>query len=149
MGRGNKQGYCYLIIPKAGGLSDGAIERLKTIQENTDLGSGYNIAMKDLEIRGAGNIFGYEQSGHISGVGYHLYCKLFNNEVNRKAGVGPAVRVPKIQFYGKAAFSDKYMPLLQDRLYFYQLLSSVNNKKEIVAVQEEISDRYGKPRKAS
>ena len=149
VGRGNKQGYCYLIIPKVGGLSDSAIERLKTIQENTDLGSGYNIAMKDLEIRGAGNIFGYEQSGHISGVGYHLYCKMFNNEVNIKRGGQALVCVPKIQFYGKAEFSDSYMPLLHDRLYFYQLLSSANNKKEIITVQEEISDRYGKPHKLS
>ena len=72
---------------------------------------------------------------------------MFNNEVNIKRGGQALVCVPKIQFYGKAAFSDSYMPLLQDRLYFYQLLSSANNKKEIITVQEEISDRYGKPRK--
>ncbi|SVB65254.1 uncharacterized protein METZ01_LOCUS218108, partial [marine metagenome] len=79
VGRGERQGFCYLVIPKEEGLTGDATERLKTIQENADLGSGYRISIKDLELRGAGNVFGYEQSGHISNVGYHLYCKMFND----------------------------------------------------------------------
>ena len=145
VGRGDRQGFCYLVIPKEESLSEGAIERLKTIQENTDLGSGYRISIKDLELRGAGNVFGYEQSGHVSSVGYHLYCKMFNDELSRSRGEEKIIDIPKIQYYGNASFSDSYVPLSQDRLYYYQRLSAAKNKEDISAVQEEVSDRYGKP----
>ena len=145
VGRGERQGFCYLVIPKEESLTVGAIERLKTIQENTDLGSGYRISIKDLELRGAGNVFGYEQSGHVSSVGYHLYCKMFNDELNKSRGVGKNICVPKIQYFGNASFDDNYIPLSQDRLYYYQRLSAAKNKQDIDAVQEEVADRYGKP----
>jgi len=145
VGRGNRQGFCYLVIPKEESLSESAVERIKTIQENTDLGSGYSIAIKDLEIRGAGNVFGYEQSGHISSVGYHLYCKMFNEELSKSNGAGTNIHVPKIQYYGNASFNDSYMSLSQDRLYYYQRLSNAKNKHDISAVREEVTDRYGKP----
>jgi transcription-repair coupling factor (superfamily II helicase) len=145
VGRGERQGFCYLVIPKEESLTEGSIERLKTIQENTDLGSGYRIAIKDLELRGAGNVFGYEQSGHISNVGYHLYCKMFNDELNNSRGTEKNISVPKIQYFGKASFEDSYVPLSQDRLYYYQRLSAAKNKQDIDAVQEEVVDRYGEP----
>jgi len=145
VGRGERQGFCYLVIPKEDSLTVGAIERLKTIQENTDLGSGYRISIKDLELRGAGNVFGYEQSGYVSSVGYHLYCKMFNDELNKSRGTGKNICVPKIQYFGNASFNDNYIPLSQDRLYYYQRLSVAKNKQDLDAVQEEIADRYGKP----
>ena len=145
VGRGDRQGFCYLVIPKEEGLTDDAIERLKTIQENTDLGSGYRIAIKDLELRGAGNLFGYDQSGHVSSVGYHLYCKMFNDELKESKGGASLFSVPKIQYYGKAAFNDSYIRLPQDRLYYYQRLTAAKNKQDINAVQEEIKDRFGRP----
>ena len=145
VGRGERQGFCYLVIPKEDILTVGAIERLKTIQENTDLGSGYRISIKDLELRGAGNVFGYEQSGYVSSVGYHLYCKMFNNELNKSRGTGKNICVPKIQYFGNASFNDSYVPLSQDRLYYYQRLSAAKNKQDIDAVQEEVADRYGRP----
>jgi len=145
VGRGERQGFCYLVIPKEDSLTVGAIERLKTIQENTDLGSGYRISIKDLELRGAGNVFGYEQSGYVSSVGYHLYCKMFNDELNKSGGTEKNICVPKIQYFGNASFNDNYIPLSQDRLYYYQRLSVAKNKQDLGAVQEEIADRYGKP----
>ena len=145
VGRGDRQGFCYLIIPKDRGLSDGAIERLKTIQENTSLGSGYRIAIKDLELRGAGNVFGYEQSGHISNIGYHLYCKMFNEEINKSRGLANNFRVPKIKYYESASLDDAYVPNPQDRLYYYQRLSTAKDIQELNDVKEEITDRYGKP----
>jgi transcription-repair coupling factor len=145
VGRGERQGFCYLVIPKEESLTGGAIERLKTIQENTDLGSGYRISIKDLELRGAGNVFGYEQSGYVSSVGYHLYCKMFNDELNKSRGAGKNIYVPKIQYFGNASFNDSYVPLSQDRLYYYQRLSAAKNKQDIDAVQEEVADRYGRP----
>ena len=145
VGRGDRQGFCYLIIPKEGALSEEAIERLKTIQENTNLGSGYRIAIKDLELRGAGNVFGYEQSGHISSVGYHLYCKMFNEELNKSRGVVNNFRIPTIQYFGNASFNDSYMPLSQDRLFYYQRLSAAKDRQDICAIHEEITDRFGRP----
>jgi len=145
VGRGDRQGFCYLIIPKEGGLSDGAIERLKTIQENTSLGSGYRIAIKDLELRGAGNVFGYEQSGHISNIGYHLYCKMFKEEINKSRGLVNNFRVPKIKYYESASLDESYVPHPQDRLYYYQRLSTAKDIQELNDVKEEITDRYGKP----
>ena len=126
-------------------LSDEAIERLKTIQENTDLGSGYRIALKDLEIRGAGNVFGYEQSGHISKIGYNLYCQMFNEELNSSRGKLGAPSIPKITYFGDASLKEGYMPLSQDRLFYYQRLSSVKVKKDLSNVKKEIKDRFGRP----
>ena len=145
VGRGDRQGFCYLVIPKEESLTDSAIETLKTIQENTDLGSGHNISIKDLEIRGAGNVFGYEQSGNVSSVGYHLYCKMFNDELKRSRGLEKNTHAPKIQFFGNASFPDAYMPLPQDRLYYYQRLSAAKNKQDLGAIKEEAVDRYGVP----
>ena len=145
VGRGDRQGFCYLIIPKNRSLTKEAVERLKTIQENTDLGSGYKIAIKDLELRGAGNVFGYDQSGHVSNVGYHLYCKMFNDALKKSKKEDDGIFVPKIQYFGDASFKDSYIPLSQDRLYYYQRLSASKTKQEVNAVQEEITDRYGKP----
>ncbi len=149
VGRGDRQGYCYLVIPKKVGLSDNAIERLKTIQENTSLGSGYRIAIKDLELRGAGNVFGYEQSGHISNIGYHLYCKMFNEEINKSRGLVNNFRVPKIKHYESASLDDAYVPHPQDRLYYYQRLSTAKDIQELNNVKEEIADRHGKPGKGT
>jgi transcription-repair coupling factor (superfamily II helicase) len=145
VGRGDRQGFCYLVIPRGNTLSDEAIERLKTIQENTDLGSGYRIAIKDLEIRGAGNVFGYEQSGHISNIGYSLYCKMFNEELNKLRGNAAGFRVPKIQYSGDASLKDAYIPLSQDRLFYYQRLSTAKDRQGLDAIQKEIKDRFGKP----
>jgi len=145
VGRGDRQGFCYLVVPKGVSLSDEAIERLKTIQENTDLGSGYRIALKDLEIRGAGNVFGYEQSGHISKIGYNLYCQMFNEELNSARGKPGPLSIPKITYFGDASLKEGYMPLSQDRLFYYQRLSSVKVKKDLSNVKKEIKDRFGRP----
>ena len=145
VGRGDRQGFCYLVVPKGVALSDEAIERLKTIQENTDLGSGYRIAVKDLEIRGAGNVFGYEQSGHISKIGYNLYCKMFNEELNNARGKTGSPSVPKITYFGDASLKDGYIPLSQDRLFYYQRLSNAKDKKDLSNVKKEIKDRFGRP----
>ena len=145
VGRGDRQGFCYLVLQNGVILSDEAIERLKTIQNNSDLGSGYKIAQKDLEIRGAGNVFGYEQSGHISKVGYNLYCKMFNEELSRSKGSRPMGSIPKINYFGDAALKEGYVPLSQDRLYYYQRLSSAKNNKSLSVIKKEIKDRFGSP----
>lgn len=145
VGRGNVQAYCWLLIPKKT-LKKEAYERLKAIEHFSSLGSGYQIALKDLEIRGAGNIFGYEQSGNIGKVGYDLYCKILKKALDDKLK-GPGskdVMRPVVTFKGGAYLPEKYMPLVQDRIYYYQRLASALSVDEVAAVKKEIFDRFGK-----
>jgi len=145
VGRGNVQAYCWLLIPKKT-LNKEAYARLKAIEHFSSLGVGYQIALKDLEIRGAGSLFGYEQSGNIGKVGYDLYCKILKKALDSKlksSDIKNIVR-PVIAFKGDASFSEKYIPLLQDRIYFYQRLASASGVDEVAAAKEEILDRFGK-----
>ena len=86
VGRSTQQAYCYLLLPK-GDLTFGAHERLRTLQHNTELGAGYEVALRDLEIRGGGNLFGVEQSGHLASVGYHLFCKIVREAAHERLPV--------------------------------------------------------------
>lgn len=145
VGRGNIQAYCWLLIPNKT-LKKEAYERLRAIEHFSSLGSGYQIALKDLEIRGAGNLFGYEQSGNIGKVGYHLYCKILKKALDKKleAPGSKAVTRPTVSIQGNAFFPEEYIPLVQDRIYYYQRLASAINTEEIIAVKNEVLDRYGK-----
>lgn len=148
VGRGNVQAYCWLLIPNKT-LKKEAYERLKAIEYFSSLGSGYQIALKDLEIRGAGNLFGYEQSGNIGKVGYDLYCKILKKALDDKLkgpGLKNAMR-PVVSFKGSAYLPDKYMPLVQDRIYYYQRLASAISTDEVADVKKEIVDRFGKTNK--
>ena len=145
VGRGERQAFCYLCIPKGLSLMPEAFQRLRAIEHHTALGSGHGVAMKDLEIRGAGNLFGYKQSGQISRIGFELYNKILSEALNEKSGGG--VKKPKeklrIVFSGSAFIDARYMPLVQDRLYFYQRLSSVNKTEDLFAIKEALLDRFG------
>ncbi|MBU36107.1 MAG: hypothetical protein CMG29_02705 [Candidatus Marinimicrobia bacterium] len=146
VGRGNLQAYCWLLIPKKT-LNKNAYQRLKTIEHFSALGSGYQIALKDLEIRGAGNVFGYEQSGHINRVGYDMYCKLLKEEVEKHVELqksGKKEYRPVIVFRGPAFFPDSYMPLVQDRVFFYRLLSLAEEINTVNSINDEIIDRFGR-----
>ena len=145
VGRGERQAFCFLCVPAGAALLPEAYQRLKAIEYYSDLGSGYQIAMKDLEIRGAGNLFGYEQSGQISNVGFELYNKILNRAVLEKRGEGTPVKKEKLSvlYSGCAQIDKEYMPLVQDRLYFYQKISAATTVSEVSAVQNEIIDRFG------
>ncbi|MFQ6677437.1 MAG: DEAD/DEAH box helicase [Fidelibacterota bacterium] len=145
VGRGNVQAYCWLLIPHKT-LKKEAYERLRAIEHFSALGSGYQIALKDLEIRGAGNLFGYEQSGNIGKVGFHLYCKILNKALDEKLkGSGfKKVTRPTVSIKRGAFFSEEYIPIVQDRIYYYQRLASAVNTDEVFAVKYEVLDRYGK-----
>ncbi len=145
VGRSNKQAYCYLLIPRGKTLSKDAFNRLKAIEHYSSLGAGYDIALKDLEIRGAGNLFGYEQSGHISRVGYALYNKILKEAIDEASNneIAAPVTGPVVSFSGNAFIPDTYVPLVQDRLSFYQRLSEVVNRDEIKAIESELCDRFG------
>ncbi|NOZ04609.1 MAG: transcription-repair coupling factor [FCB group bacterium] len=144
VGRGYRQAFCYLLLPPGKTLGEDAYRRLKAIEQYTSLSSGYDIAMKDLEIRGAGNLFGYKQSGHIGAVGFEMYCKLLRDAVNEATGKAATAREPvKVIIDDVALFEHTYMPLVQDRLYFYQRLSEIENLDEFLDVRNEIRDRFG------
>jgi transcription-repair coupling factor (superfamily II helicase) len=134
-----------LCIPTGVALLPDAYQRLKAIEYYSDLGSGYQIAMKDLEIRGAGNLFGYEQSGQISNVGFELYNKILGQAVLEKRGEGSSEKREKVSvvYSGGAQIDKEYMPLVQDRLYFYQKISVATTVDTIGAVKSEIIDRFG------
>ncbi|MBN4080722.1 DEAD/DEAH box helicase [Caldithrix abyssi] len=145
VGRAEKQAFCYLCIPQGMKLLPDAYQRLKAIEYYSALGSGYHIAMKDLEIRGAGNLFGYEQSGQISRVGFELYNKILTQTLHEKKGDKPVLKKEKLTvvYSGSAQIEANYMPLVQDRLYFYQEISEANTIERLDEIHKELRDRFG------
>ena len=146
VGRGGVRAFCFLCVPKSHKLSSAAFQRLKAVEHYTALGSGYSVAMRDLEIRGAGNLFGFEQSGHIARVGLSLYNKILSETINEKRGLveGPARQPVSVSFDGAALFGVDYMPLVEDRLYYYQRLSKAEETREVAQIKTEVLDRFGK-----
>ena len=143
VGRGFNQAHCLLLIPRTK-LEKNAHRRLKTIEQYTSLGSGYDISMKDLEIRGAGSLFGYKQSGHISTIGFELYCELLKNEVDLVMGKDEQVQFPNIVFSENALINEYYITNSTQRLGFYNRLSRAKTQKDVDKVQYELRDRFGK-----
>ena len=144
VGRGEQRAYAYLFHPRDRVLTEDAYERLKTIGESTDLGSGFKIAMRDLEIRGAGNILGEAQSGHIAAVGYDLYCQMVTEAVAELKG--EEVREPaevKLDVPTDAFLPDGYVTKEELRLEAYRRLASVTTDSEVDDIRTEWEDRYG------
>ena len=144
VGRSGSRAYAYLFHPHDKILSEDAYERLKTIGETTELGSGFKIAMRDLEIRGAGNILGESQSGHISAVGYDLYCQMVTEAVAEMKG--EEVKAPaeiKLDVPTDAFLPVDYVTKEELRLEAYRRLAAVNNHDEIADIRTEWEDRYG------
>jgi transcription-repair coupling factor len=143
VGRGHRQAYCYLLLPRGRRLEKEAYLRLKTIEQYTSLGSGYDIALKDLEIRGAGSLFGYQQSGHIAAVGFEMYCRLLQEAVDEITGKPAPETAPRVTVAAQALLDNRYVPLVQDRLYFYQRLSAATDVNDVDDIREELRDRFG------
>jgi transcription-repair coupling factor (superfamily II helicase) len=150
VGRGRERGYAYFLYPPEKPLTETAHERLATIAQHTDLGAGMYVAMKDLEIRGAGNLLGGEQSGHIAGVGFDLYVRMVGEAVaeyraSLEGGVeeAPPLEV-KIELPVDAHVPHDYAPGERLRLQAYRSIASANSEEDVAAVREELVDRYGK-----
>ncbi|MEV2236109.1 transcription-repair coupling factor [Streptomyces phaeochromogenes] len=150
VGRGRERGYAYFLYPPEKPLTETAHERLATIAQHTEMGAGMYVAMKDLEIRGAGNLLGGEQSGHIAGVGFDLYVRMVGEAVadyraSLEGGVveEPALEV-KIELPVDAHVPHDYAPGERLRLQAYRSIASVNSEEDVKAVREELVDRYGK-----
>ncbi len=146
VGRSKAQAYAYFIIPKATKLSSDAQQRLKAIQSLDDLGLGFNLAVRDLEIRGAGNLLGKEQSGNVLAVGFELYCKILKEAVLHLKGDEielEEVLEPEIKFGFSAFIPEWYIPDISERLVLYQRLASVRTSEEMDELVAETHDRFG------
>ena len=144
VGRSSREGSCYLTIPKRIQLKEDAFKRLKALEYYSFLGSGYDIAMKDLEIRGSGNLFGYEQSGQISKVGLKMYNKILREAVDKSKGlVKTENKKTNIIFSGDAFIDTKYIKSTQERINYYQKLGSCSSIKNVKTIKKEIIDRFG------
>ena len=144
VGRSGSRAYAYLFHPRDKTLTEEAYERLRTIGEATDLGSGFKIAMRDLEIRGAGNLLGEAQSGHIAAVGYDLYCQMVTEAVAEMKGettVEP--REIKIDIPVDAHLPNDYVPSEELRLEAYRRLADVTTAKQLEDIENEWRDRFG------
>jgi transcription-repair coupling factor (superfamily II helicase) len=145
VGRGAERAYAYFLYPPEKPLTETAYDRLSTIAQNADLGAGMAVAMKDLEIRGAGNLLGGEQSGHIADVGFDLYVRLVGEAVAEYRGEGGAAEEPevKIELPVDAHLPHEYVPSERLRLEMYKRLAEVRTLDQIEEVRAELIDRYG------
>jgi transcription-repair coupling factor (superfamily II helicase) len=145
VGRYKHRAYCYLLVDPRKHLSADAARRLRAIEEFSRLGSGFAIAMRDLEIRGAGNLLGTQQSGHIAAVGYELYCQLLEQAVRRlrqmPSGQSPEVNV---ELPVEAFFPRQYVPDMRLKIDLYRRLGRIATKTDLGDFRAELEDRFGK-----
>ncbi|MFN8707194.1 MAG: transcription-repair coupling factor [Planctomyces sp.] len=144
VGRDRHRAYCYLLLEEGRTVTTKATRRLKAIEEYSELGAGFRIAMRDLEIRGAGNILGTEQSGNIAAVGYELYCQLLENAV-RSAKKQPLryQKHVKIELPVEAYLPDRFVSEPRQKIEIYRRLSQANRIAQITELDEELRDRFG------
>ena len=146
VGRSDRPAYAYLLIPPEEALSPVARKRLAAIKEFSDLGSGFRVAALDLEIRGAGNLLGGEQSGHIDAVGFEMYMKLLEETIRELKGedleddVRATVNL-RIDF----RIDESYVPDMNQRLMIYRRIAAARTEDELTRIMDEVRDRYGPP----
>ena len=144
VGRSTRTSYAYLMYARNKVLNTDAEKRLRTIKEFTEFGSGFRVAMKDLEIRGAGNLLGAEQHGHMDSVGYELYCKLLNEAVSQLKGEPVKKEFETlIDIKLNAFIPSSYIASEEQKLEMYKRISLITDKNDYYDVQEELEDRYG------
>jgi len=152
VGRSNRKAFCYLIVPPLVSMTDEARRRLRAIEEFSDLGSGFSIAMQDLDIRGAGNLLGAEQSGFISDMGYETYQKILSEameEIGIETGIVAPVRGEKyvddctIDTLFPAYIPDEYIDIQAEKLRIYKVLDALSDEREIDRIASQMEDRFG------
>lgn len=144
VGRANRLAFAYLMYERDKALSEVAEKRLKAIKEFTEFGSGFKIAMRDLEIRGAGNLLGMEQHGHIEAIGYDLYVKFLNDTIRRfKGDVVEDVVETNIDLNVNGYIPDKYISDEEIKVEIYKKIASIQNKEDYHDLLEELIDRFG------
>ena len=146
VGRSRERAYAYLLVPARRPVTPDARKRLEALQRFSELGAGFQIASHDLEIRGAGNLLGRDQSGHIEAIGFDLYTELLDEAVRELKGEPPREEIdPDIQLPIPAFIPDPYMPDVHQRLFFYKRFAQASTDEELDDIRAEIVDRYGDP----
>ena len=146
VGRYKHQAYCYLLVDQHKHLSPEATKRLRAIEEFSQMGAGFAISMRDLEIRGAGNLLGSQQSGHIAAIGYELYCHLLEDAVRQIQNLPPKLSADvDIDLPVEAYLPDGYVPDLRHKIDLYRRIAKINDATEIQLIREELQDRFGTP----
>lgn len=144
VGRSNRAAYAYLTYRRDSILSEVASKRLRAVKEFTEFGSGFKIAMRDLEIRGAGNLLGPEQHGHMDSVGYDMYCKLLSESISSAKGEKPAEeRNVSIDIEINAYLPESYIPSPNQRIDMYKKIAAIENEDDRFQTEDELIDRYG------
>src|SRR5699024_1947824 len=148
VGRSNRTAYAFLMYKRDKMLKEVAEKRLHAIREFTDLGSGFKITMRDLEIRGAGNLLGAEQHGHMEAVGYDLYCKMLEEAVQEEKGEKRQESFETtIDMSLDAFIPDRYIPNEVQKLDIYKRIAGIESREEYEDMLEELMDRFGEPMK--
>lgn len=146
VGRSHQRAYAYLMIPGEGSLTRDARERLKVLQEQTELGAGFRIARHDLELRGAGDLLGARQAGQIAAIGFEMYTELLEETLQELQGQQREERIdPEIRLGLSAFLPEAYVPDPNQRLVLYRRLAAVDHEEDIYSLLDELRDRYGEP----
>lgn len=146
VGRWNRRAYAYFLVPNLMNLPELSRKRLQALAETGGYGAGMKLAMRDLEIRGAGDILGTEQSGHVSSIGFHLYCKFLKRTIQAMQGKVPSILSdPKIDLMIDARLPEQYVNEVSLRMEIYQRLGESTSWEEVDALWGEIVDRFGSP----
>jgi transcription-repair coupling factor (superfamily II helicase) len=144
VGRYKHQAYAYLLIPGALAISEDARKRLSAIEEMSDLGAGFELAARDMEIRGTGNMLGHNQSGHISAIGFDLYCKMMEETIREMKGQKVESKIePEINLEIKGYIPIDYVSDLNQRLELYRRLQLLDAFEDLKVLKVELTDRYG------
>jgi len=144
VGRSSQRAYAYLMVRHPDALSADARKRLEAIQDLSELGSGFRLANLDLEIRGAGNLLGPEQSGNLAAVGYETYMEMLEETIDELRGVAHAAEIdPEIRLPVPARLPDDYVPTVNERLVLYKRLASCREDADLGRLRDEVLDRYG------
>lgn len=144
VGRGDRIAFAYLLYDKSKMLNDIAIKRLKAIKEFTELGSGYKIAMRDMALRGAGDLLGSEQAGFVNSVGIDMYLKMLEEEINRQKGIAIADNDNKENLIDvETHISDEYVSDESIKIEIHKLINTITNKENLLKIKNEIEDRFG------
>lgn len=145
VGRETRRAYAYLIVPSGQAITESAVARLQAIEEFTELGVGFNIAMRDMEIRGTGNLLGKEQHGSMNAIGYELYCKMLEEAVEEMHGrvQEEESREVEIQWKASAYLPPEYVPVEGQRVMLYKRVAEARTPEELDEIAAEVKDRYG------
>jgi transcription-repair coupling factor (superfamily II helicase) len=146
VGRREQQAYAYFLIPRQLSLTESAAKRLQAMEEFEELGSGYRLAMRDLEIRGAGNVLGIQQHGHVAAIGFELYCKMLKEAVDKIRGEEPE---PGIECRVESPYTyyipDAYVEDADERMMIYKRMAKLTSTESLESIEAELVDRFGEP----